>query len=87
MSCWARGGLSILPKVNLVENIGFNAKGTHTRLGHPRLSTRTRPLRFPLQKRPNIERDVAADDFTESALYSGPWWKRAARNFRNAIRD
>ena len=30
-ACWKRGGLTILPEVNLVENIGFGQDATHTR--------------------------------------------------------
>lgn len=29
-SCWAQGGLTILPNVNLVSNIGFGVNATHT---------------------------------------------------------
>lgn len=29
-SCWTQNGLSILPKLNLVSNIGFRADATHT---------------------------------------------------------
>jgi hypothetical protein len=30
LTCWAHGGLSTYPRVNLVENIGFGAAATHT---------------------------------------------------------
>jgi hypothetical protein len=29
-ACWSRGGLTALPHVNLVSNIGFGVNGTHT---------------------------------------------------------
>lgn len=32
-SCWANSGMSILPDVNLVSNIGFGADATHTTSG------------------------------------------------------
>jgi hypothetical protein len=31
--CWEQGGLTLLPNVNLVHNIGFDEEGTHTREG------------------------------------------------------
>jgi hypothetical protein len=31
LACWLQGGLSIVPNVNLVSNIGFGADATHTR--------------------------------------------------------
>ena len=30
LTCWQNGGLTVLPNVNLVSNIGFRADGTHT---------------------------------------------------------
>ena len=30
-ACWSQGGLTALPNVNLVSNIGFGADATHTR--------------------------------------------------------
>jgi len=30
-ACWIQNGLSIMPNVNLVSNIGFDTCGTHTR--------------------------------------------------------
>jgi len=32
--CWKNNGLSIMPKVNLVKNIGFDSRGTHTNTEH-----------------------------------------------------
>ena len=32
-SCWTRGGLSVVPSVNLVENLGFGPDATHTKDG------------------------------------------------------
>jgi len=34
-ACWINGGLSIVPSVNLVSNIGFGVDGTHTRVKSP----------------------------------------------------
>ncbi|WP_216634654.1 hypothetical protein [Gloeomargarita lithophora] len=31
-ACWSQGGLTILPRVNLVTNIGFRADATHTKM-------------------------------------------------------
>jgi hypothetical protein len=48
-SCWSESRLSILPTINLVSNIGFDQRGTHTRdplnrqAGLP-----THPMTFPL---------------------------------------
>ncbi len=31
LTCWAYSGLTCLPSVNLVKNVGFDSRGTHTR--------------------------------------------------------
>jgi hypothetical protein len=41
--------LSIAPRVNLVENIGFGAEGTHTTVMEPALSIARRSIEFPLK--------------------------------------
>jgi len=33
-ACWAQGGLTILPRVNMVTNIGFRADAAHTKTPH-----------------------------------------------------
>lgn len=47
-SCWAHGGLGIVPAVNLVDNIGFGPGGTHTTEGDSQLAPAT-ALSFPLR--------------------------------------
>jgi len=36
-TCWTKGGLSIVPRVNLVENLGFGCGATHTTADAPHL--------------------------------------------------
>lgn len=61
---WARGGLSVSPRQNLVSNIGFRADATHTtgngRLGH----LAAREMHFPLDHPRRVARDLAADLLT-----------------------
>ena len=61
-ACWVRSGLSIIPNVNLVSNIGFGAGATHT--GDERGKAAGIPVRemtFPLMKPPIVVRDSRAD--------------------------
>ena len=61
-ACWAHGGLSILPRVNLISNIGFGADATHTRsTDDMRANVPTAPMEFPLRHPPCMARDTAAD--------------------------
>jgi hypothetical protein len=72
-SGWVNGGLHAVPNVNLVSNLGFREDSTHTRpdQGEFLAELPTRELPFPLVHPDRVERNVAADDFSERALYSG----------------
>lgn len=61
LSCWQQGFLTVIPEVELVENIGFGREATHTLdeqspLG-PRGSIRF-PLRHPSVIQPDRKRDL-----------------------------
>lgn len=66
-SCWAQGGLTVIPQKNLVENVGFGQEATHTRnsLGKER-SPGSESLDFPLKHPELVVRSQAADRFTSS---------------------
>ena len=69
-SCWIQNGLTILPNVNLVSNIGFGTEGTHTTIDrNPFANLPTAKMRFPLQHPPYIIRDARADEFTQKTLF------------------
>lgn len=72
-TCWINNGLSILPEVNLVSNIGFgveatNTTGTSNRSANIPYSSITFPLKHP----PYIIRNLEADKYEEDnyTLYS-----------------
>jgi hypothetical protein len=61
-SCWAQGGLTCLPRSNLVANIGFGPEATHTK--DPTSWQSEMPvfdLEFPLRHPPFVYRNVDAD--------------------------
>ena len=69
MSIWGNEGLSVLPQVNLVSNIGFGKQATHTTaesrlaflpVGEPEL------LRHP----DTLQADTAADTFSQTYIFS-----------------
>jgi len=71
-SCWRRGGVHVVPNINLVSNIGFGTAATHTRLADSLFALLpTAPMEFPLVHPPTTAVDVEADAFTEDVLYSG----------------
>ncbi len=69
-ACWSHNGLSILPNVNLISNVGFGAQATHT-------AERTDVMELPTQdiwkiKHPlTIERQVEADRYTFDHVFGG----------------
>ncbi|MCJ7547022.1 MAG: glycosyltransferase family 2 protein [Deltaproteobacteria bacterium] len=68
-ACLIQNGLSILPNVNLVSNIGFNMKATHTTRQGNFNNMRTQPMAFPLAHPPCVLRNVQADHYTETHHY------------------
>ena len=70
-ACWIHNGLTILPKVNLVSNIGFGAEATHTKSVSKFANMPTEEMSFPLQHPPFMIRDSQADEITETTIFSG----------------
>lgn len=71
-NCWSQNGLSILPNVNLVSNIGFNDEGTHTVNSASRVACLpTQHIEFPLSHPPFMLRDIEADEFTQQLYNAG----------------
>jgi hypothetical protein len=58
------GGVSILPNVNLVTNIGFGAGATHTTKLERYSFLRSHEMEFPLRHPRGVKIDRAADTFT-----------------------
>jgi len=60
-ACFLNGGLSVMPDRNLVTNIGFDDRGTHTRKGRCKLRLCDEPMPFPLNHPPKVVCDIEAD--------------------------
>ena len=63
-NCWKLGGLTALPVVNLVSNIGFDNRGTHTLDQQDRLANYPISDLGTLHHPPDIERHIVADQMT-----------------------
>lgn len=71
LDCWMHNGLSIIPSVNLVTNIGFGAEGTHCLDQNNILANIPQEKKsFPLKHPHLVERHLGADEFEETTLYS-----------------
>jgi len=60
-ACWKNGALSILPGVNLIENIGFGKNATHTMKDSLKLRRNIEKMSFPLLVPDKEIRDVEKD--------------------------
>jgi hypothetical protein len=86
LSCWSQSGLTILPRVNLVSNIGFNAQATHTLADSPLMKLPTAAMEFPLRHPPSVVRDAQADTIDQRLIFRAPTrWSRALRRLRRAF--
>jgi len=68
--CWMAGGLSCMPAHNLISNIGFDERATHTtESGHDHANLPTQPLAFPLKHPATVARHQQADGWSSDNLY------------------
>lgn len=78
-ACWLSDRLCILPQVDLVSNIGFNAEGTHTVRQNQFANLPLASIQLPLLHPPAIIRDRAADLFIQSSKFNLDLWSRLKR--------
>jgi hypothetical protein len=73
-TCWIQNGLSVLPNVNLVSNIGFSNEGTNTINKQKNYAKKfanlpTESINFPVQHPKFMVRDSEADSFTQQEMF------------------
>lgn len=87
-ACWLQGGLSIIPNVNLVANIGFDADSTHTKSQDKKnINLRVEAVELPL-KHPNfVIRNVQADKFAQRVAFEGGWFKQLQVSSKKLIKN
>lgn len=100
-SCWVHNGLTCLPAHNLVSNIGFDDRATHTKSSRSwQAALQADKLDFPLRHPAVVTRSVTADQFTDSACFgihpprhpvmvllemSGRFARKILRNIRGLV--
>jgi hypothetical protein len=82
-ACWINSGLTILPQVNLISNIGFDDQATHTTTQSIFSEMEVEEMKFPLQAPPFMVRNSEADLFTDQTMFYRPLWKRIASRIRS----
>jgi hypothetical protein len=82
-STWLQNGLTILPNVNLISNIGFGEGATHTVSSqNPFINLPTQSMNFPLQHPEFMIRDSLADAFTQSTMFNASLEFRIQRKLK-----
>lgn len=83
-ACWIQNGLTILPNVNLVSNIGFGEDATHTIGSKSRVANLpVKEMNFPLKHPLFLLRHVEADNFT----YDNNYASNLLLRFNNKIKQ
>lgn len=84
-ACWLRAGLSIVPRINLITNIGDGPLATHCKaLCSPLLYRPTQDLSFPLKHPPVIVRNSVLDEaYGRFVFYGNP--PRLHQHMRAAV--
>jgi hypothetical protein len=75
-ACWLQSGLTVIPQVNLVSNIGFDFDGTHTTVKNTLANLPVTEMDLPLVHPPFVIRHSQADHFTQNTKFSRPLAKR-----------
>ena len=71
-ACWNQKGLSVVPSVNLVSNLGFSADSTHTYKPSPLANMLTEKINLPLKHPKHVVRHKKADKYVECQQFSRP---------------
>jgi hypothetical protein len=69
-ACWVQNGLTVLPNVNLISNIGCGQNATHTTDSKSILANiPSEEMSFPLKYPPFVIRHVEADNFSQRTIF------------------
>jgi hypothetical protein len=84
-SCWVNGRLTVLPKANLVLNVGAGDDATHAHLPHRGVKKSSRRVTFPLRHPNAIVRNRDADTYTFRNHFRPPSpWRQTLQRLRHS---
>lgn len=81
-ACWSQGGLTVLPHVNLVSNIGFGSDGTHTQ-GKGKFANMFNEEIGKISHPPFVIRHREADVYTFDYVFGGKIMRNADTVYAN----
>lgn len=84
-TCWQQGGLGVLPRVNLISNIGYDSEAAHTTLeNQPYINLPSEAMEFPLKHPIAITRNFHADNVIQATLFD--WYPKFFDRVHRKIR-
>jgi hypothetical protein len=85
-ACWMQSGLSIIPNVNLISNIGFGDQATNTRVKQSnRANQPVEAIAFPLKHPPLVIRDRQAERYVQRVAYHQSRLSRIKRKLKKLL--
>ncbi len=88
LATWLQNGLTILPNVNLISNIGFGEGATHTvSTKNPWINLPTQSMSFPLQHPQFVIRDSIADAFSQNSVFNPNLKFRIDRKIKSIFKN
>lgn len=85
-SCWLQSGLSILPDVNLISNIGTTSEATNTVNDSFAAQLSAHEMSFPLRHPTYMVRDSQADRFIQRTRHSAGLAYRVENKLKRLLR-
>jgi hypothetical protein len=86
-ACWIQSGLTVLPSVNLISNIGYGADATHTKIVNSELANLPiTAMSFPLQHPEFVIRNANSDRYADNTINLLWRLKKAFRRCYKSIR-
>jgi hypothetical protein len=86
-ACWIQNGLSIIPNLNLVSNIGFGPAATNTLGSSESALLPTEAIAFPLKHPMFMLRDIEADKYTFEKVIFIPIHKRILQSIKRRVKE
>lgn len=69
-ACWQQRQLCVVPAINLITNIGFDGRATHTKLSFSPLANQAvGQVRFPLHHPAGVAPNLSLDKRLQSEIY------------------
>ena len=85
--CWVNNGINIIPKVNLVSNIGFSSQATHEKDPNHLISqVPTSTIEFPLIHPEEIIKKTFLDKTIQKIIYTPPIYTRIINKLSTIIK-